>query len=41
MNMKQNIGMNHLFKRAFEGLDKLGWQLADKPDSISQNRFAS
>ena len=41
MNMKQNIGMNQLFKRAFKGLDKLGWQLADKPDRIGQNGFAS
>ena len=41
MDMKQHVGMNHFFKRAFKGFDKLGWQLTDKPDRIGQNRLAS
>ena len=41
MHMQQQISLHHLLKRAFEGLDQFGWQLADEADSVSDHRPAS
>ena len=41
MHMQQQISLHHLLKRAFEGLDQFGWQLADEADGVSDHRPAS